>query len=38
MITANDETPEIEKLERQEFILDIDEYERLKVAMFLVTA
>lgn len=31
MIAANEEVPDIEKLERQEFILDIEEHERLKV-------
>lgn len=31
MIAANEEVPDIEKLERQEFILDTEEHERLKV-------
>lgn len=31
MIAVNEEVPDIEKLERQDFILDTEEHERLKV-------
>ena len=31
MISLNEEVPDIEKLEKQEFILDTEEHERLKV-------
>lgn len=31
MIASNDQLPDIEKLERQEFILDTEEHQRLQV-------